>query len=339
MQTPTVVAHRGFSAIAPENTLPAFLRAIDAGADMIELDVRLTADHRLVVIHDATLERTTNGRGAVAHQTLDEPRRLDAGAWFGPVFAGAIVPTLDEDLEVCRGRVLANIEVKTEERGVVPLDRLADLVAARVSDLGAIPSVVVSSHNRRVVSRLHDIDRRLATALLSDRLFTSRHATMLAREAGALALHVPHRLATAQLAGSGTTTRTHLRGPHRQRAGRYGSGHRYGVRRHLHRPTRPSTCDRRPVHRVRRNRLVEPLAWCATTLGQGAHGAPPPERSGAMGPAASDGDGVRGSQPRLSLVDWLNGAGIRLVLNMRSVHHAHHRQHHSRRTAGQWLCV
>ena len=201
MHKPTIIAHRGFSAAAPENTIPAFLSAIDAGADMIEFDVRLTADNRLVIIHDATLDRTTTGHGAVSHQTLSELRRLDAGAWFGSAFAGSVIPTLDDVLELCHGRgVLANIEVKTEERRVAPLDQLADVVAASVSELGATDSVVISSYSRRVVSRLSDTDRRLATALLTDRLFTNRHVTVVAQQVGAIALHVPYRLATSQLA-------------------------------------------------------------------------------------------------------------------------------------------
>ena len=174
---------------------------------MIEFDVRLTADNRLAIIHDATLERTTNGRGAVSHQTLSQLRKLDAGAWFGSEFAGSVIPTLDDALQLCHGRVLINIEVKTEERCVALLDQLADVVAARISDLGATRSVVISSYSRRVVSRLSDTDRRLATALLSDRLFTNRHVTVVAKQVGAIALHVPYRLATSQLAN-----RAHQRG-------------------------------------------------------------------------------------------------------------------------------
>src|SRR5260370_12880151 len=94
----TVSAHRGASGYAPENTLAAFRLAQQLGADMVEFDVHLTADDRLVVIHDDTLERTTTGRGYVRDHSWDEIARLDAGVWYGPKFAGERVPLLDEAL-------------------------------------------------------------------------------------------------------------------------------------------------------------------------------------------------------------------------------------------------
>ncbi len=93
-----LIAHRGASALAPENTLPAVELAAARGARWIETDVRLTADGGLVMLHDATLDRTTDGTGAVARTPLDRIRSLDAGAWFGPDFAGTRVPTLTEFL-------------------------------------------------------------------------------------------------------------------------------------------------------------------------------------------------------------------------------------------------
>ena len=91
-----VAAHRGWSEKYPENTMLAFRAAAELGVDQIELDVRCTADGELVVIHDATVDRTTNGHGAVADMTLSELRALDAGSWKGEEFAGANIPTLDE---------------------------------------------------------------------------------------------------------------------------------------------------------------------------------------------------------------------------------------------------
>src|SRR5689334_8396777 len=93
-----VIAHRGASGTAPENTLPAFRRAEELGADMVELDVQLTRDGHPVVIHDRTLDRTTSGHGAVRRRSLDEISTLDAGAWFGRSFAGTRVPRLEEVL-------------------------------------------------------------------------------------------------------------------------------------------------------------------------------------------------------------------------------------------------
>ena len=91
---PLVVAHRGGAGLAPENTLAAFRMALEVGADAIELDVRLTRDGRVAVIHDRTVDRTTGGRGPVGSYTLAELKALDAGSWFGPQYLGERVPTL-----------------------------------------------------------------------------------------------------------------------------------------------------------------------------------------------------------------------------------------------------
>ncbi len=96
-----VISHRGEHLHHPENTMPAFQAAIDAGADYFELDVRTTSDGKFVIMHDNTLDRTTNGTGEVHKHTFDEIRALDAGAKFAPAFAGTKVPTLDEAFRPC----------------------------------------------------------------------------------------------------------------------------------------------------------------------------------------------------------------------------------------------
>ncbi len=199
MTKPTVIAHRGFSAVAPENTLPAFQRAIDAGADMIEFDVRLTADKQFVVIHDSTLERTTNGCGLVENHTLSQLQMLDAGAWFGHDFTGAFLPSLGEALKLCQNRVLVNVEVKTELQDDLALNGIADLVGKQVDALGATRSVVISSYTRRIITRLRDRHEHLTTALLSDEHFTDEAITKLAYASGATALHIPHQLASSSI--------------------------------------------------------------------------------------------------------------------------------------------
>ena len=107
-----VISHRGEHLHHPENTLPAFRAAIEAGADFIEVDVRTTADGKLVLMHDETLDRCTNGHGEVAKMTLDEIRKLDAGAKSSPEFAGTQVPTFQEVLELARGRIGVYIDAK-----------------------------------------------------------------------------------------------------------------------------------------------------------------------------------------------------------------------------------
>jgi glycerophosphoryl diester phosphodiesterase len=113
MRKPWVIAHRGASGHAPENTLVAFERAIQLGAPFIETDLHLTRDAHFVAIHDATLERTTNGRGNVHDFTLHELRRLDAGLWYDRTYMGQRIPTLEEILEFSRKHdVVFYLEIK-----------------------------------------------------------------------------------------------------------------------------------------------------------------------------------------------------------------------------------
>lgn len=106
------IAHRGASSYAPENTLAAFDLALDLGCQHLELDVQSSRDGYLVVIHDATLDRTTNGHGNVEQSTLAELRSLDAGSWFGAAYTGERIPTLPEVLQRYRGRAHLHTEIK-----------------------------------------------------------------------------------------------------------------------------------------------------------------------------------------------------------------------------------
>jgi glycerophosphoryl diester phosphodiesterase len=110
-----VIAHRGAPRHAPENTLPAFRRAAKEGADAIELDARLSSDGAVVIVHDFTLDRTTDGTGPVRERSLTELKSLDAGVKFGAGFAGERIPLLDEVLEAVGRQVLINIELKDYE--------------------------------------------------------------------------------------------------------------------------------------------------------------------------------------------------------------------------------
>lgn len=126
---PTITAHRGLSAKAPENTLYAFSDAIDAGADLIELDVQQTKDGVLVVLHDQNLRRTTGVKKNIWDVTYDEIRDLDAGSWFDPAYANARIPTLEETLQFVDGRIRLNIEIKPTEHTSPTLEQdVADLI-------------------------------------------------------------------------------------------------------------------------------------------------------------------------------------------------------------------
>ena len=118
---PLIIAHRGASGLAPENTLAAFHKALEVGADAIELDVRLTRDGRVVVIHDRMLNRTTTGKGPVGTYSLEEVKSLDAGSWFGPQFSGERVPTLEEVFDVMPPEFPVYVELKARGHGGLPL--------------------------------------------------------------------------------------------------------------------------------------------------------------------------------------------------------------------------
>lgn len=107
-----IIAHRGARAERPENTLASTLRAIEAGATAVEVDARTTKDGHLVLLHDATLDHTTNGKGPVGEITLADLRKLDAGSHFSPEYKGEPVATLEEVLKACRGKIDVLLDLK-----------------------------------------------------------------------------------------------------------------------------------------------------------------------------------------------------------------------------------
>jgi glycerophosphoryl diester phosphodiesterase len=121
-----VIAHRGASSYAPENTLAAFDLALRMGVRHIELDVALTSDDHIVVIHDDKVDRTTNGTGLVTSHTLAALRELDAGSWFGAQFKDERIPTFDEVLARCKGRAHIHTEIKGKSPSLS--ERTADLI-------------------------------------------------------------------------------------------------------------------------------------------------------------------------------------------------------------------
>ncbi|GAB4489380.1 MAG: glycerophosphodiester phosphodiesterase [Anaerolineales bacterium] len=151
---PYFFAHRGASAHAPENTLAAFRLAREQGAPAIEFDVKLSADGQVVIHHDPTLERTTNGRGPLSRYTLRELKQLDAGAWFGDSFRGETIPTLEEVFAALGGQIFMNIELTNYAS---PLDALVPRVAELIKKYDLQESVMFSSffpHNLMRAGRL-----------------------------------------------------------------------------------------------------------------------------------------------------------------------------------------
>lgn len=162
-----VIAHRGFSGQAPENTLIAFKNAIELGCDMIELDIHLSKDREVVVIHDNTLNRTTNGQGKIDDFTLSELKKLDAGSWFGAQFSGERIPTLKEVLQLAKDRIPVNIEIKYSKEGKYPIEELAEKALKEVKEVGMINQVNFFSFNPVALKRIRDRDPKAWVTLVS----------------------------------------------------------------------------------------------------------------------------------------------------------------------------
>lgn len=161
-----VIAHRGFSGAAPENTMASFRKAIDAGSDMLELDVHLSKDGEVVVIHDESVAKTTNGQGRIVDFTLKELKKLDAGSWFGPQFSGERIPTLKEVLEVAKGKILVNIEIKNPTHGRYFITELTDRAWQEVIKAEMVQQVIFSSFNPSALERIREKTPRGRVALL-----------------------------------------------------------------------------------------------------------------------------------------------------------------------------
>jgi glycerophosphoryl diester phosphodiesterase len=219
---PLVIAHRGASGLAPENTLAAFSLAVALGADGVEFDVQLTADGRPVVIHDRRVNRTTNGGGNVSRLTLEHIHRLDAGAWFdrrlsrrprvrsmisrmhieagveAPRYSGEPVPSLDDLLALLKPARLERIYI--ELKGSKHLDPLLESVVALVNKHRIAKPVTLLSFNHAIVVRAKELDGNIRTAALfparGRRLVSTRSIIRSAESAGVDEVALHYGLAT-----------------------------------------------------------------------------------------------------------------------------------------------
>ncbi|MDF2682031.1 MAG: glycerophosphodiester phosphodiesterase [Brevibacillus sp.] len=151
------IAHRGASGYAPENTMAAFRKAVKMKADYIEIDVQATKDGKLVVIHDTTVDRTTDGTGKVSSFTLDEIRSLDAGSFFGPDFAGERIPTFEEVLDEFRGKTGILIELKAPELYPGIEEQVAAALSERNMDKPENEKIIVQSFNFDSMKTFHEL--------------------------------------------------------------------------------------------------------------------------------------------------------------------------------------
>ena len=155
---PTVVAHRGFSGRFPENTLRAIEEALKLPIDCIELDVRRTRDGTLVIIHDETVDRTTNGNGRVRDLTWNEIRKLDAGSWKGKEFAGEGIPRVDEALKLINGKVVVFLEIKEPDTTPQLIEMLRQL--------NAFSWVQIGSFHKDAVSKAKELAPEISCTLI-----------------------------------------------------------------------------------------------------------------------------------------------------------------------------
>lgn len=164
MRNVEIIAHRGASAVCPENTMSAFERSLELGATGIETDVQMTSDGRLVLIHDETLSRTGGAEGWVKDTTYDQLRTRDAGSWFHAVFAGERIPSLEELFKLVQGKgTLLNLELKN---GIVSYKGMEEKVIQAIRDWNLEQQVVLSSFNHASLVRCKRLAPEIRTALL-----------------------------------------------------------------------------------------------------------------------------------------------------------------------------
>lgn len=182
-------AHRGSSAICPENTMAAFTKGLEQGATGIETDVQMTKDGRLVLIHDESVARTTGAEGLVKDYTYDELAKLDAGSWFGADFQGERIPLLEELLELTKNHgTIVNIELKN---GSIQYPELEKRVIETVRHYNMSEQIVISSFNHYSLVECKHIDPEIRTGLLyGEGLYKPWEYAKLAK---ADALHAYHR--------------------------------------------------------------------------------------------------------------------------------------------------
>ncbi len=193
---PWIIAHRGFKEKYPENTLVAFQAAMDAGVPMIELDVTLSRDRKLVVIHDATLERTTNGYGEVRDYTLEELKQLDAGSWFHADFKDERLPELAEVLDLANGRVITNIEIKSNAyESHHPPDAIEKQVVDLLKQKEMLDAVLISSFNADILTQISELADRPALALISSNP-ADENTIKLCKDINVFSWHPDQRVAT-----------------------------------------------------------------------------------------------------------------------------------------------
>ena len=186
-----VFAHRGLNHQAPENTMPAFQLAADSGVEWIETDVDILKDGTAVILHDSTLDRTTNMSGSMYLFTVEDLPSIDAGAKFGKGYEGTPIPTLDDLIDFLnRNQINANIEIKPHEAGEAGTMKLIDQVITALEKLDPEREVIVSSFSSLTLERFHQKAPQYAIAQLFDRYTLRPEWLSVLEMVGATYIHV-----------------------------------------------------------------------------------------------------------------------------------------------------
>ena len=159
-----VIAHRGASRAAPENTLSSMKKAIEFGADFAECDVFQTKDGEIVLFHDEEMERTTGKGGMIWDYTLAELKELDAGSWFSEEFKGEPIPTLRQVIQLCKGKIKLNIEVKISGNDPDIAQKVVDII--RSENIGK--ECMVTSFEKPVIKKIKELAPDLITGFIFD---------------------------------------------------------------------------------------------------------------------------------------------------------------------------
>lgn len=188
-----IIGHRGAAGEAPENTLGSFGLAVEQGAEALELDIHESADGALIVCHDASVDRTTNGQGLISLMTQEELQKLDAGSWFSPHFAGEKLPILEEVFALIPQNILINIEVKCAYSS-----RLEQRLLELLQQFGRLHNVIVSSFDHKILVRLKQAEPELKIGLLYTANFQSHRRMAESVGVEVFSLHPYYRLIDAE---------------------------------------------------------------------------------------------------------------------------------------------
>ena len=159
---PLVLAHRGANKVAPQNTLPAFQKAIDFNADGLETDVHLCMDGHIVICHNYTIDETSNGTGRIDEMTLSQLKGFDFGSYFGDEFKGVSLPTLPELLDLTKSMKLINIEIKPPQKDC----DLVKKVVEAIHEYGIVENSIVSCFDPECIRLVKEFDKNVKTGLL-----------------------------------------------------------------------------------------------------------------------------------------------------------------------------